>query len=280
MPAVGESLPRCSLPSDACGLDDLALDLVLTTEDRAPLRLESGWSTAWTVRFTGSAGERSCPVAEFPGGMRGLGSVRRFGWSRRQRHRPGLQFMVCTGRHHGFESLAEQRLLMVLDFLGVEDVVSQPLGLRMSTAEGWAGHVPDFLVQGAGGPWLIDVRPAELVKAPDRVRFAGAAEAALAWGWRYLVVTGWRANVVGMIDALSAQRRGLADPFGVVPRLLAAVERGPVRFAELVASTGLPVIARAQALHLIWRRRLVVDLARPLRADSLVWSVSCRGRSS
>ena len=50
--------------------------------------------------------------------------VRRFTWSTRQRHRPGLQFMVSTGRHHGFESLAEQRLLLALDFAG--EVVQVP----------------------------------------------------------------------------------------------------------------------------------------------------------
>jgi hypothetical protein len=41
---------------------------------------------------------------------------RHFGWRTRQRHRPGLQFLVSTGRHHGFESLEEQRFLLALDF--------------------------------------------------------------------------------------------------------------------------------------------------------------------
>jgi hypothetical protein len=40
--------------------------------------------------------------------------VLHFTWRARQRHRPGLQFMVSTGRHHGFESLEEQRLPLVL----------------------------------------------------------------------------------------------------------------------------------------------------------------------
>ena len=216
----------------------------------------------------------SCTVADLPGRVSGLEPVRHFGWSRRQGHRPGLQFMVCTGRHHGFESMAEQRLLLVLDFVRVDDVVSQPLELCMATTEGWVGHVPDFLVFGPGGPWLIDVRPADRVKTADRVRFAGTAEAALAWGWRYLVVTGWQAHVVATIDALSAQRRAVTDPFAVVPQLLAAASEGPVRFGELVASTRSPMVARAQALHLIWRHRLFVDLSRPLGEASLVWSAS------
>ena len=43
----------------------------------------------------------------------------------------------------------------------------------------------------ATGPrWLLDVRPARLVKEDDATRFAAAAEAALEAGWRYSVVAG------------------------------------------------------------------------------------------
>jgi hypothetical protein len=38
-----------------------------------------------------------------------------------------LQYLVSTGRHHGFESVAEQRLLLALDFAAdLADVLSQP----------------------------------------------------------------------------------------------------------------------------------------------------------
>jgi hypothetical protein len=63
--------------------------------------------------------------------------VRRFTWRQRQRHRPGLQFMVSTGRLHGFESLEERSLLLALDFLGeVEEVLSQPFRLKFEAAGG------------------------------------------------------------------------------------------------------------------------------------------------
>ncbi|MFL4909482.1 hypothetical protein ACJ6WF_41455 [Streptomyces sp. MMS24-I2-30] len=35
--------------------------------------------------------------------------------------------------------------------------------------------------------------------------------------------------------------------------------------------TSLPVVARAHATHLLWHRRLAVDLGRPLGDSSLVW---------
>ena len=77
----------------------------------------------------------------------GVRSVRRFTWRRRQRHRPGLQFMVSTGRLHGFESLEEPSLLLALDFTGaLEEVLGQPFRLRFEAVGGGAGeHVPDFL---------------------------------------------------------------------------------------------------------------------------------------
>jgi hypothetical protein len=182
--------------------------------------------------------------------------------------------MVSTGRLHGFESLEERALLLVLDFAGsVEEVLPQPFRLRFETVGGEQGeHVPDFLaVLRDGSQWLFDVRPAELVKAEDAVRFAAAGEAALEAGWRYSVVAGWRRHVLTGIDALSAQRRDLADQMGLQDLLLRAVAAGPAPFGEVVAAAPLPVVARAHALHLLWCRRLGIDLSRPVSDASMIW---------
>ena len=205
--------------------------------------------------------------------------VRRFSWRTRQRHRPGLQFLVSTGRHHGFESLAEQHLLLALDFAGdLVEVLAQPFRLRYAITTGWRDHVPDFLVVARAGRWLLDVRPHERIDAADRVAFAAADEVALAAGWRYGVVTGWREHVLGILDALSAQRRRLDDQLGLQVGLLAGLRAGPRCFGELVAGTSLPVVARAHALHLLWHRRLGVDLAAPLSDRSLVWPAAGMAR--
>jgi hypothetical protein len=214
------------------------------------------------------------PVAElYETVVSGAQPVRRFSWGTTQRHRPGLQYLVSTGRHHGFESLAEQRLLLALDFLGVQQVLAQPFELRMTTADGWARHVPDYLAHSADGTWLLDVRPGHRVKPEDRMRFAAAAEVALVLGWRFAVVTGWQPGVIDVIDALSAQRRALADPLGLQPHLLRLAAHGPVTFGDLVAGTSVPVVARAHLLHLLWHRRLGIDLARPFTDRALVWAV-------
>lgn len=197
---------------------------------------------------------------------------RHFTWRTGQRHRPGLQFLVSTGRHHGFESLEEQRFLLALDFAGsVTGLVSQPFRLRAETTAGWREHIPDFLAVTGSGVHLVDVRPRELIRDEDRVLFAAAAEAALAAGWRYSVICGWRPHVTATLDMLSSQRRPMADPLRLLPQLLAAAGTG--RWASMT----WPRRRRARRwpgrtrLHLIWHRRLGIDLAAPLTGRSGVW---------
>jgi hypothetical protein len=169
--------------------------------------------------------------------------VRHFTWRARQRPRPGLQFMVSTGRHHGFESLEEQRLLLALDFVQVVEVLPQPFRLTFEHAEGRADHIPDFLaVSPDGGRWLFDVRPRQLVGEDDALKFAAAGEVAAAVGWRYEVVAGWQPSVQSVLDQLSAQRRPLDDPLGLREQLRQAANG--TSFGQLVESTSLPVVAR------------------------------------
>jgi len=262
--------------SDACGLLDLvAPGCEAGGWDRDGLALEAGWAGRWTMAWKTPEGEVVCPVGE-AGSVRvaDCRPVRPFAWRTSQRHRPGLQFMVSTGRHHGFESIAERYLLLALDFAAdVVTVVSQPHRMRFWAAGGVVmEHTPDFLVVTGDGTWLVDVRPAGRIGERDRVKFAASAEAALSCGWRYLVVTGWRAHVVTTLDTLSAQRRALSDPLGVQAGLLGAAEgAGRVSFGELVAGRCCPPVARAHALHLIWHRQLGIDLAAPFGDGSLVW---------
>ena len=261
--------------SDCCGLDDLFLAYAIGEAERGSLALGPQWGRRWTGAWRVSGGEVVCPVRDLGSvPVAGCQPIRRFSWRQRQRHRPGLQFLVSTGRLHGFESLEERSLLLALDFTGsVEEVLSQPFRLRFETSAGAAGgHVPDFLaVFRDGSRWLFDVRPGGLVREEDAIRFAAAGEAALSAGWRYSVVAGWRPHVLSVLDALSAQRRRLQDPLGLGDRLVRVASEGPAAFGDLVAATSLPAVARAHALHLLWHRRLGVDLSRPLGDRSLVW---------
>lgn len=260
------------IASDACLLADLYRALPTSSAGVAALTVGSGWVRRWKASWRVDGDE----VVSTVDGLSSLpisacGPVRRFTWRARQRHRPGLQYVVSTDRHHGFESIAEQRLLLALDFAGARAVVSQPFRLRYVTRDGWRQHVPDFLALVPDGVWLFDVRPAGRVKPEDEVAFAAAAEAALAAGWGYAVVTGWRPQAMTTVDTLSAQRRPLTDPLGLRPRLLDLAAAGHRSFGALADATPCPAVARAQLLHLLWRRELGVDLAQPLDDRSGVW---------
>jgi hypothetical protein len=270
---VAEVVGHCGLASDRCGWAELLAPGFDDLEEAgAALLLGQGWTREWTARWKYKDGPATCPVRDLAAmPLQGARPVRRFSWRTSQRHRPGLQYMVSTGRHHGFESHAEQELLLALDFAGdLEDVLSQPFRLDFAAADGPGQHTPDFLAVTRDDVWLIDVRPGARIEDEDRVRFAAAAEVALSCGWRYAVAAGWLPNVQATLGTVSAQRRPLTDPLGLQPVLLAAAGAGPVRFGELVEYGGIPAAARAQALHLIWERRLGIDLSVPLGDRSLV----------
>jgi hypothetical protein len=258
-----------------CELDELFLTYGIGEAERGRVALGPAWLRRWTATWRVSGGEVACAVRDL-GSVPAAGCepVRRFSWRRRRRHRPGLQFMVSTGRLHGFESLEERSLLLALDFTGaVEEILPQPFRLRFETVGGeFREHVPDFLaVSRDGSRWLFDVRPAELVKEQDATCFAAASGAVLEAGWRYSVVVGWRPRVLSVLDALSAQRRDLEDRLGLRDRLLQAGPAGPAAFGALAAAASLPAVARADALHLLWHRRLGTGLSHPLGDRSMVW---------
>src|SRR6266536_3405237 len=111
----------CSSPmsvqirSHSCDLGDLVMPYALDAESREVLMLKAGWAKRWTATWRLAGSEVTCAVRDLASMPRaGCEPVRRFSWRPSQRHRPGLQFMVSTGRHHGFESLEEARLLLAL----------------------------------------------------------------------------------------------------------------------------------------------------------------------
>lgn len=263
------------IPSHSCQVADLAACYEVRREDRGQLVLDAGWTKRWTTTWRSTGSDVVCRVRDAGSvAAAGCAPFRRFTWRTGQRHRPGLQYMVSTGRHHGFESLAEQRVLLALDFAGsLVEVLSQPFELRFATVSGWRKHVPDFLAVGEDATWLIDVRPGERIDDDARVCFAASDEVALAVGWRYLVVQGWRPHVVGTLDTLSARRRPMDDRLGLQAELCASADADGRRFGDLVASTSLPVVARAHLVHLIWHRRLSIDLSQPLGDRTLVWPI-------
>jgi hypothetical protein len=178
------AVPGRAVWSHACSWVELALSVAGGGQAVRHLVVGPEWTTRWTATCRFAEGDVVVPVQELASvPTAGRGPVRRFSWHRAQRHRSGLAFLVSTGRHHGFESLQEARLLLMLDFAGgVSDVLSQPLRLRFVADDGPREHIPDFLACTTSGWWLIDVRPVGRIGPRDEVAFAAAAEVAFAGG--------------------------------------------------------------------------------------------------
>ncbi|MFF2544801.1 TnsA-like heteromeric transposase endonuclease subunit [Kitasatospora sp. NPDC058063] len=255
-----------------CDLAELITPFTGDDVFRRDLVLDESWPRRWSTIWLFDGGHVVWPVRDLES-VPVLESqpVRRFTWRAQQQHRPGLEFMVSTGRQHGFESLEERDLLRALDFLRVQEVLPQPFRLDFEHVGGRSAHVPDFLALMPDGGWLLDVRPAGLVRDDDAVKFAATREVAAAAGWHYTVVGGWRPHVRGVLDALSARRRPRTDPLGLQSQLMAVAAERPRPFGELVGSTKWPALARVEAVHLLWQRRLGVDLGKPLQDNSPVW---------
>ncbi|MFK0244081.1 hypothetical protein ACIQUM_05235 [Amycolatopsis azurea] len=196
--------------SHACSWVDLAWSESSFVDGSAQLRLEA-WTRRWSAVVRLGGGQVSVPVrdlADVPLSMRE--PVRRFSWHRDSRHRPGLEYLVSTGRMHGFESLAEAKLLLVLDFAG--DGCAVPAVPAAVRGRGWRARARSRLLRrDVGRCWVIDARPAGRIQERDAVAFAASAELAASLGWGYRLVTGWDPVAAATVDALSAQRRPLTD---------------------------------------------------------------------
>ncbi|MBT2396781.1 TnsA-like heteromeric transposase endonuclease subunit [Streptomyces sp. ISL-100] len=258
--------------SDACRLQDLACLYTGYADYAQHLDLGEKWPVRWSTTWKFGRTPTSNPVRDLADVdiLRSV-PVRRFTWRTGQHHRPGLEYLVTTDRHHGFESYEEECLLLVSDFAaGLAEALSQPFRLRFYAGGREVNHTPDFLLMTESGPFLVDVRPADRIRSEDALKFAATSEIALATGWRYGVVTGWHRHVLETVDALSAERRSLTDPLGIHRQLHAALEYGPLPYGDLVDRCVLPAVARAHVLHLLWHRHLGVDLSVPFGDECLI----------
>lgn len=259
--------------SHLCGWTDLATIAVVPDTAIENLALAPGWPGRWMATCRRAGVDITAPVRDLAGlSLAGCQPVRYFSWHRSRSSRPNLAYYAPQREHRGCESLAETRLLLALEFAGdTSGILSQPVCLQFGTSGGSARHVPDYLIDTATGRWLIDVRPFELIDARAELSFAAAAQVAAHCGWGYAVVSGWRRPAFTTVDALSAQRRPLLDPLGVLEALREAAAGGPQRFDALAASTAAPAaLARAFLIHLLWHREVGVDLREPLGDSSII----------
>ena len=194
-------------------------------------------------------------------------------WPTRQRVRKsGLWWSATTGRHVGYGSRLARDHAMVLDFdEKVINYVGTPirLGFREGARDRWL--TPDFFARRDDGTALVvQCRSAGRTFADDSSAILTSACAAV----------GWQFDLVHELD----------EPRGDSLRWLAGYRHprfdDPLRADQLVAwcnelGASTPVGAILQRCradlvllgvlyHLLWHRRLVVDLTQPLSEASLV----------
>lgn len=199
--------------------------------------------------------------------------VRGFGWAKGQKHFPGWWWSATSGRHVGYESWLERDHAMLLDFdREIVAFASQPFWLHWPGRTRWRRHAPDFFARRRdGSAVVVDVRADERIEAADAEAFEITERACAQVGWSF--------RRVGVVDpVLAANLRWLSryrhPRYGaqvdVAQALLgtfvepAALFAGAEKVGDRIAV--LPVL-----FHLLWRQRLLTDLAgAPLGAASVV----------
>lgn len=261
---------RPPLPSHAAAWLDVC-ETSTAHHDHAPL-VATGWPDAWTVTFRHGQDEHTTPVrAANPVDLLDADAIRNSTWHRNSRARAGLHFMATTERVHWHESLFERDLLIALDFEeGLGALASQPFTLSWHDGQRLRSHTPDFAAAIDGEMWIINVRPAPLVK-PQLLENAAATRAMCALhGWREALVVGYAQPAHTVLKTIAAARR-TADPYSLGEEMLDLLaEDGSLPFGDLVAATTAPVLARAVLQRLIWDREVTIDLARLLTDETLV----------
>jgi hypothetical protein len=161
------------------------------------------------------------------------------------------------------ESLREREYVKLADFEGdVERLAAQPFRVDWVCQDGTArSAVPDFFVRLIDGrARLVDITSERrLVKPHEVARGDLLREFCFLAGWEYVVHTEWGEAFRANLLALDAFR---SPPFGVeayAAAVVAACRERPQAFAELSA-LGVPALVRPVIFHLLWKRRLRVEM--------------------
>jgi len=179
-------------------------------------------------------------------------------------HRPGRS-LVCESR------LEATRVLELVFFERVGAIAAQPMRVK-SLAERGPGLVPDLYYMNPDGTRVLEsVRPVELRDAAFRRDSEVLAEFARLVGWEF-VVSGETTEAYGeLIQLLSGYARVRVPP-AVMERVAEAFAGRPEwAYAELVERcAGNDPVAHAALRALMWRRRLIFDLAEGLHPHAAI----------
>lgn len=248
----------------------------LNAELAPPLPL--GWTDRWTVSIRRGDQLQNIPVSGLGwADIEGADPMTAADWHPARRARSGVEPMASTDRYHAFRSLFERRLLVALDFTGIEEVTSQPFTLRWHNGTRQQRHTPDFALRTTSGlVVLVNVRPAELLDERHHRNSAAAAAVAAARGWEFLVVSDYTSPAMEVVEACAYDRHA-PDRAGLAGPLLDQFRSGPLTFAEAADSTDAFGFNRQLLRAMIHDGLLTMDLNDGLR-DSTVLRLASDAR--
>ncbi|ASL07544.1 hypothetical protein MYCODSM44623_05780 (plasmid) [Mycobacterium intracellulare subsp. chimaera] len=223
------------------------------------------------VEFNSSGGSSRLPLAECAAVAFELdcSPVRGFPAFRGQGNYPGLWWFSTTREHVGYESWSERDHLIALDAdPAVVGVASQPFRLHWGDGR---HHVPDYFVRLSDGTaTVLDVRADDRISDADAELFDRSEQACRSLGWAYR-----RAGVADpVVTANLRWLSGYRHPRVYRPAVAAALEAVFDSARPLmtgVRPVGEAIMVLPVLFHLLWHRRLGVDLsAAVLTEESIV----------
>lgn len=192
------------------------------------------------------------------------------------RHLTGKYFFEKTRSLVWFESMLEERNLVLLDFdRDVVAVAPQPFELHFDESfEDGKAHIPDFLCQLVDDRFrVVDVKTRERARTPEAAAvFAETARICKRVGWDYQLVHEPDPVFFANVSLLHAYRRRL---FGSpeINDLLRLCSRSR-RIGEVDELLGGAYYARPLVFHLLWHHKLEADLDHLIGNATVVWSAA------
>lgn len=185
------------------------------------------------------------------------------------------------GEHVRYESARRLAFLVQLDQQGgVVQIGARPCRLLFRTGATATFHDPDFLAEHASGDQVLyDMRAAGGITEKVRRRFDETLRVCRQVGWQYQVLTEPSPIRAGNLAFLRPARLSRCHPEpGVFEQLLGVFAAGrPVGQGAAMVNRGHPATVMPFVKHLIWHRRLMVDL--DVRLDFAAVAVTDRGEA-
>ncbi len=199
--------------------------------------------------------------------------VRTFRWHKGQQHFPGWYWSATELGHVMYESRLELLRLMIADFdSDVVAIRSQPFRMEYTdTANKRRRHVPDFaLILADQRMRIVNVKPAERLSDPKVRESLDSAHATLqSHGFETEIWTGCDPQLATALRFIAGYRNAALFSDEDTSSAHECLH-GAMTIAEAEARLRARNIQhpRPLVLHLIWTRKLLIDLSGPITSAS------------